>query len=359
MGNQNYEKFKMDEVKDKISILLGQTGAGKSTFINAITEKKNCKIGNGTESCTSKIQQSDKNVDGYNYYFVDTPGLDDGKGDDENIAQLGNIKQKYPRINVFIICLKLDDLKLTSSLKKSLIKFMEIFPCPKFWEHVIILRTHSERSKKFNSKKKKVEGKLSEAIRKDPDISTFMSKNQINFPSNINEYYVESDPDEEGIIDEETLNEFQAILNKIKDIHPIYKEVHEEIKEYINEEKKDKLTFIHIKTDKHIKFKDFDGKEHEVVQNIGDERYNLDGIRPILKEVKREQKTKPRGPLCWKNQYETNYYLIKYYELAGERKRVECFLEYRWENNDNEAEIKGEEYRKQLYDDNNKDSCCD
>ena len=280
----------MDEIKDKISILLGQTGAGKSTFINAITDKKTCKIGNGTESCTSKIQQSNKSIDGYNYYFIDTPGLDDGTGDDKNIFEIGNIKEKYPRINVFIICLKLDDLKLTSSLKKSLIKFMEIFPCPTFWEHVIILRTHSERSKKFNSKKQKVQGKLSEAISKDPDLSIFMSNNQIKFPSNINEYYVESEPDEDGGIDEDTLSEFKAILNKIKDIHPIYKEVQEEIKEYINEEKQGNLSFIHIKTDKYIKFKDFDGKEHETVQNIGDERYNLDGIKPILIEVKREQK---------------------------------------------------------------------
>ena len=158
-------------------------------------------------------------------------------------------------------------------------------------------------------------------------------------------------------MDEDTLNEFKAIYNNIKNIHPIYKEVEEEIKEYVNEEKYGDLKVIHIKTDKHIKFKDFDGEEHEIVQNISDERYNLNGLKPILIEVKREQKEEPRGPLCWKNQYETNYYLVKYYDFDGNRKRVQSFLEYRWERKDNEGEIKGEEYRKKLYNDNTGDNC--
>ena len=47
MGNQTYEnKFKMDEIKDKVVILLGKTGDGKSFFINSITKKNECKVGN-------------------------------------------------------------------------------------------------------------------------------------------------------------------------------------------------------------------------------------------------------------------------------------------------------------------------
>ena len=143
----------------------------------------------------------------------------------------------------------------------------------------------------------------------------------------------------------------------LKENHPIYKEVKEEIKEYINEIKENDFTFIHIKTEKHLKFIYFDGKEHEAIENIGDEKYNLNGLKPILSEVKRTQAEKPRGSLCWKNQFDTRYFLVKYYELSGERKRVECELEQRWEYKGEEAEKDGEKRRQHFYDIHCK-TCC-
>ena len=357
MGLNIYEnKFKeqIDEVKDKISILLGITGVGKSSFINFITNTTRCKVGNSTKSCTQKIMQSDMSKDGYNYYFVDTPGLDDGEGDEKNIAQLNSIKKKYPRINSLIICLKFDDLKLSNSLKKSLIQFMEIFPCSDFWNHVIILRTHAERSAKFEKKKIKIAGKLLEGIYNDTELGEYMKKNGITVPANLKEFFVDSDIEE---LDQDTENEYKNILNEIKNIYPLYKEVKEEIKEYINEVKEGEISFIHILTDKHIKFIDFDGKEHEKIQRVGDEKYNLNGYRPLLVEVKRDQEKEPRGILCWSNQFKTHYTLVKIYDIKGERKRVESELEYRWEENTDEAEKDGEDYRKSLNDQNNRDIC--
>lgn len=345
----------MDEIKDKVAVLLGHTGAGKSSFINCITKKNECKIGNEAESCTSKIQQVDTAFNGFNFYLVDTPGLDDGKGDEKNIQQLDEVKKSYPRINCFIICLKLDDLKLSLSLKKSLQKFMELFPSETFWEHVLILRTHSERSVKFEKKRKKVEGTLLTGIKADSDLIDYMKKNNINMPTQLKEFFVDSDPED---LDEETKEEFKFILNAVSEIHPLYKDVKEEIKEYVKEFKQNNSTFINIKTDKHIKFVDFDGKEHEVVQRIGDENYNLDGIRPLLIEVKREQEKKPRGILCWSYQFKTHYNLIKFYDISGERKRIESEIEYRWEYKDEEGkEIEGENYRKELDKIYNKNTC--
>lgn len=345
MGNKNYESFVMDEIKEKVAILLGNTGVGKSSFINSITNKKLCKIGDDAISCTKKILQVDTNSNGFNYYFVDTPGLDDGEGHD--IKELDSLKSKYPQINTLIICLKFQDTKLSQSLKTSLMKFMEMFPSPEFLKHVLILRTFAERGEKFEKNKKKLEGKLLNGIIKDKDLNDFMKKNNINIPLNLKEFFLDLDPDE---LDEGTKNEFKVILEAISNIHPFYKEVKEVIKEYVNEIKEGEFSFINIKTDKIIKFIDFDGKEHEVVQNIGDENYNLDGIKPLLIEVKREQDKNPRGPLCWSYQHKTHYYLIKFYELSGKRKRVQSEIEYRWEYKDEEGkEIPGEEYRKEIY----------
>ena len=357
MGGKIYEnKFVLDEIKDKVAIALGITGVGKSSFINSITKKKKCKVGNTSDACTQEVLQVDVFNEGYNFYFVDTPGLDDGKGDDKNIAQLDNLKSKYPRINVFLICLKFNDLRLSNSLKESLKKFMGIFPTSNFWEHVLIIRTHSSRHKKFEKEKKKIEGKLLEGIIKDHDLNDYMEKNNINIPTKLKEFFVDSDDDLESI-DDETKSEFQSIFEEISKIHPIYKEVTEEIKEYIEEKKDGELSFIHIKTEKYIHFKDFDGKEHTTIQNVGDEKYNLDGIRPLFNEVKREQAKEPRGILCWSHQFSTRYFLVKIYEFGGNRKRVECDLDKRWEYKNEEAEIAGENHRQKL---NNEycQSCC-
>ena len=57
MGIHYFEQFfsQMDEIKDKIAVVLGITGVGKSSFINCITKKNICKIGNEANSCTNKL----------------------------------------------------------------------------------------------------------------------------------------------------------------------------------------------------------------------------------------------------------------------------------------------------------------
>ena len=352
MGTKIYENtFEMDEVKDKVVIVLGKTGVGKSSFINSITNKIECKIGHESKACTSKIHSVDIQKNGLNFFFVDTPGLDDGKGDENNIKQLGDIRKKFPRINAFIICTEFTEIRLTQSMRNALIEFMNCFPCQKFWDHVIILRTKSFEGRRFEDTKKTVEGKLVEGINNDERLVEFMKKNNINKPSNIKEFFVDSVPND---LDENTLAQFQEILNTISNIYPIYKEVKEETKEYTNLEKDGNSTFIHIKTEKYITFIDFDNTEHCATQT-SEERYNLDNIRPLLCEVKREQAKSPRGPLCFKNQFRTDYYEVKIYNINGNNKRVQSFIEYRWEPKDKEiiinnvvGEIPGENYRKQL-----------
>ena len=188
------------------------------------------------------------------------------------------------------------------------------------------------------------QGKLLKGILDDKDLNEFMKKNKIIIPTNLREFYVDSVPYD---LDEETLSEFDDIFIEISKMHPIYKEVKEEIKEFTNEEKEGLSSFIHIKTIKYIKFIDFDDKEHETSLLIGEERYNLDGVKPVLIDVKREQGKEPRRPfLCWKYQFWTTYNLIKFYEIEGDRKRVQCELESGWEYNTKDAEEDGEKKKK-------------
>ena len=80
---KNFMKDKRFEVNNrrKFILVIGVTGTGKSSFINFMTNKDECKVSDEGESCTKDY----KIVDIYHkdtiYYFVDTPGLDDSEGD--------------------------------------------------------------------------------------------------------------------------------------------------------------------------------------------------------------------------------------------------------------------------------------
>lgn len=74
--------------KDKFIILLGKTVVGKSTFINSITESSKYKVSPGGKSCTKDINIVKLFDSGYNYYFVDTPGLNASMGDSNHISML-------------------------------------------------------------------------------------------------------------------------------------------------------------------------------------------------------------------------------------------------------------------------------
>ena len=98
MGINYFEQFsQMDEIKDKVVVVLGITGVGKNSFINRITKKNICEIGEKTKSCINKLKQVDLLIDGLNCYFVDTHGLDDRKEDKNNIFQLELILLLYAK----------------------------------------------------------------------------------------------------------------------------------------------------------------------------------------------------------------------------------------------------------------------
>ncbi|KAH7908654.1 P-loop containing nucleoside triphosphate hydrolase protein [Hygrophoropsis aurantiaca] len=69
-------------------LLLGQTGAGKSTFINAAAEKEVATVGHSLQSCTSEtsaVTLTHPNKPGCEVILIDTPGFDDSWAEDKEI----------------------------------------------------------------------------------------------------------------------------------------------------------------------------------------------------------------------------------------------------------------------------------
>ena len=84
---------------------------------------------------------------------------------------------------------------------------MQIFPCPNFCDHLIIIRTKATRGKKFERIKKTIEGEFLKGIINNNELNIFMKNNNIIIPSELSEYFVDYDLED---LDQETSDEFEA-----------------------------------------------------------------------------------------------------------------------------------------------------
>lgn len=344
MGNVNKKKsYTLEDIKklnkkdftpkEKFILLLGETGNGKSTFVNQITGKNECKEGDDTDAITTEPNAVPLDYQGYNFYFIDTPGLNDKKGDIKNIQKIDGLRD-LPRITAFIIVLKFNDLRITQSIQNSLIQFMNSFPAKDFWNNVIIVRNWS-----FNDSRK---GKLLEGIKKDPELMKCMNKNGISIPNEIKEFYVDIKSD-----DRKKNDLFQQILTIIKEMNPVYKDVKID-DTYHFETNGDFVKLIRIRFTEYI---DFDNKSHSFKERFEEGVYNLNYIKPSLITVKREVGPCRNKFMCWCKQYEIKYVCYKIYEMKGKKHTVNFVKDTAWEDEGND--VNGEKYRKQLEDEEN------
>ena len=350
--SKEFEKLKNIDIngaKEKIVVLLGLTGAGKSSLINGIVGRQECEIGHKTESCTKKLKIVNYLKDGINYYLVDTPGFDDSKLTEEEIISKLNELRNYPRICTILICLRYNETKLSNTVTNVLKHIMDIFPAKDFWEHAIIIRTWCQMDDEdLQYHKETYGGELLKGIKDNQDLIKFMNEKGINLPLNLDEFYVDSSPRK---IKQRTQEEYLKVLTKIRRLLPIYKNAVTKIREETLVTIDGEITFVKFITYKDYTFTDFNDSVKKISNKIREEEYNLNSIKPSLIEVKRIQGDEPTECCPWfsnEHQFDTHYIAIKIYDLDHKQYRKEYEIECRNEYKNDQADEAGEKYRELL-----------
>jgi len=130
-------------MKNFTVIGIGETGDGKSTFLNAYLQKNTFKSSDDPNSCTKLTSAQSNIIDNNKFTAIDTPGLKDtDNADQENVRQLVEFLLRYANgINVVAIVLNGQIDRFTIDTKKFINIAHQMFNHPDFWEHLCIIFT--------------------------------------------------------------------------------------------------------------------------------------------------------------------------------------------------------------------------
>lgn len=136
---------------DEVNILLlGQTGAGKSSFINRLRQpgdgsRRQAEIGHSLVSCTAEVNEYSCIGHGCNLNLIDTPGFDDtNRSDMEILTVIAQYLARHlhsgRRIHGVLFLHRIVDVRLSASVIK-MAELAKRICGERFYDHVTLVST--------------------------------------------------------------------------------------------------------------------------------------------------------------------------------------------------------------------------
>ena len=137
----------------KVVVVLGKTGSGKSSLCNVIAGKdhddEDFLTSSDAKSCTQEVNTQNVKFAGEPdkpILLVDTIGFDDPDKSDRTDVIAKVLKEKIDHVDTFVIVVNGQNDSLEASLLSMLEMFGEAFT-DAFWKHVVVVFTRVQMNK--------------------------------------------------------------------------------------------------------------------------------------------------------------------------------------------------------------------
>ena len=123
-------------------VVFGQTGSGKSSFLNTLAGKTIVAESNQTQSKTDKTEGFYGEFECQQFFGIDTPGLQDSEGrDTANLAQMTQYIKSQPTVQAFVIVLNFLNNRIDKTIINLFQLFNQMYPEKKWYHHIAIVWT--------------------------------------------------------------------------------------------------------------------------------------------------------------------------------------------------------------------------
>lgn len=142
IGRPNFE-YQLDQYcssgrQDMTILLCGKTGVGKSHLTNALIGERLAKEGDDLDPETCEVKRYKFSMNDVGVTIIDTPGLADGSGKEEDYLQ--RVKQEVTGFDAFIFCTEMNAQRFRNDDIQTIQKLAETFG-PELWDHAVVALT--------------------------------------------------------------------------------------------------------------------------------------------------------------------------------------------------------------------------